>query len=615
MCGIIGEFGKTITPKSVFLELQKLSTKRGSDMKGYFCNENIQFGFNRLSIIDTTKNGNQPISSPSGRYQILCNGEIVNFNELIDYLRIKPNALRSKSDTEVVAHAIDNWGIEKTLEQIRGMFAMSIFDNHESKLYLVRDPAGIKPLYCAKTNEGWIFASQYDQIFKHSWFSKTKKVNINALSEYFQLGYIPAPNALYMNSWMIEPGFYYVIDMNFNLEKISYYSIDDNIQNFEENSNVTVDKLNESLISVFPDYIHSDVPIGTFLSGGIDSPLIASIISKKVPDLKAYTISSMHSDIDESNYAGKIANHLRLDHHIEPFSFLDVTRWLDNHFLAYSEPFSDFSSLPTYLICQQASKHYKVILSGDGGDELFWGYGRFLSTVAVMNWFRYPVLMRRIGAALIRRIKRYRFGSGIEAKTIGNWVFERHGPHYSNQVKELIPDFCFSESTTSLYDSPLPLDGPIKLLKWLRKNEFYGHMQRRLLKMDRASMAHGLEVRLPFLDTRIIDFSNQVTPSLGVEHEEPKILLKKCLDNYVPNEYILKKKQGFSINLTSLLRNELKEELKDTLIDSDFYLNDIINKNIVRNNVNRFLENKDQNPWQIWTYFALNKFAKLHGLS
>ena len=527
MCGIIGEFGKTITPKSVFLELQKLSTKRGSDMKGYFCNENIQFGFNRLSIIDTTKNGNQPISSPSGRYLILCNGEIVNFNELIDYLRIKPNALRSKSDTEVVAHAIDNWGIEKTLEQIRGMFAISIFDNHESKLYLVRDPAGIKPLYCAKTNEGWIFASQYDQIFKHSWFSKTKKVNIHALSEYFQLGYIPAPNALYMNSWMIEPGFYYVIDMNFNLEKIPYYSIDDNIQNFEENSNVTVDKLNESLISVFPDYIHSDVPIGTFLSGGIDSPLIASIISKKVPDLKAYTISSMHSDIDESNYAGKIANHLRLDHHIEPFSFSDVTRWLDNHFLAYSEPFSDFSSLPTYLICQQASKHYKVILSGDGGDELFWGYGRFLSTVAVMNWFRYPVLMRRIGAALIRRIKRYRFGSGIEAKTIGNWVFERHGPHYSNQVKELIPDFCFSESTTSLYDSPLPLDGPIKLLKWLRKNEFYGHMQRRLLKMDRASMAHGLEVRLPFLDTRIIDFSNQVTPSLGIEHEEPKILLKK----------------------------------------------------------------------------------------
>ena len=614
MCGIIGEFGNKVIPKHHFLELQKLSEKRGPDMKGYFCNDNIQFGFNRLSIIDITINGNQPIISPSGRYHIMLNGEIVNYNDIINYLALKPKSLRSKSDTEVLAHAIDIWGIKKTLMHIKGMFAIAIFDEIQSKLYLLRDPAGIKPLYYAKTSKGWIFASQYDQIFKHPWFSKSKKVNIQALSEYFQLGYIPAPNALFLNSWMVEPGHYYVIDLQFNLEIVPYFSINDNIGYLEENSSRAVDKLNQNLMSVFPDYRHSDVPISAFLSGGVDSPLIASIISKKVPDLTAFTISSMHADIDESNYASKIANHLNINHFIEPFVFPDVTKWLDDHFLAYTEPFSDFSSLPTYLICKQASKHYKVTLSGDGGDELFWGYGRFLSTVAIMNWFKYPVFLRRIRAGLIRRITKTRFGSGIEAKTIGDWVFERHGPHYSHQVKELIPGSTFSKSTKSLYKSPKANSGPTKLLQWLRKNEFYGHMQRRLLKMDRASMAHGLEVRLPFLDTRVIDFSNQVIPSLGVDHEEPKLLLKKCLSRYIPNEYTLKKKQGFSIDLDSLLKNELKEELKDTLINSDIYLDNIINKSVLRGHVNRFLEIKDHNPWKIWTYFALNKFAKLHGL-
>ena len=211
MCGILAAVSPThnrLRLKSSLLTMKH----RGPDFQDDILLDNIYLGHNRLSILDLNPRSNQPFSS--GKYHMIYNGEVYNYIELILEHNLQ---VSTKSDTEVVAHAIDNWGIEKTLEQIRGMFAMSIFDNHESKLYLVRDPAGIKPLYCAKTNEGWIFASQYDQIFKHSWFSKTKKVNIHALSEYFQLGYIPAPNALYMNSWMIEPGFYYVIDMNFNL--------------------------------------------------------------------------------------------------------------------------------------------------------------------------------------------------------------------------------------------------------------------------------------------------------------------------------------------------------------------------------------------------------------
>ena len=178
MCGVLGEFGIALTEKSTFEQILELSQNRGPDMVGYYSNSNIQFGFNRLSILDTTEDGNQPILSPSGRYVIMCNGEIVNYNDIQRLCDISNNQLRSKSDTEVLSHAIDLWGVNDMLSHIRGMYVIVIFDLKKNCLHLIRDPAGIKPIYTAKTDYGWIFASQYDQIFKHPWFKQSMEINV-----------------------------------------------------------------------------------------------------------------------------------------------------------------------------------------------------------------------------------------------------------------------------------------------------------------------------------------------------------------------------------------------------------------------------------------------------
>ena len=612
MCGILGEFSLSTTNSLVFKQILELSKNRGPDMVGYYSGSNIQFGFNRLSILDTSEYANQPIFSPSGRYIIMCNGEIVNYHEIQGLCGIKNNQLRSKSDTEVLSHALDKWGIDRMLSSIRGMYAIAIFDLKKNCLDLIRDPAGIKPLYTAKTDQGWIFASQYDQIFKHPWFKGSMEINQEALAEYLQLGYIPAPGALFNNSWMIGPGENHTININFQVNVQKYYSIiDEDI--FEERNPNTLNLLNNNLQTTFSDYIHSDVPLGTFLSGGIDSPLVNAVITSKYKDLKAFTLSSTHAGLDESVQAAKIGEYLGLDHHIEPFQFGDVTSWLDDHFKAFSEPFADYSSLPTYLLCRQAVKHYTVLLSGDGGDELFWGYPRFLGTIIYKNWFCFPRHLRLLLAGILRRMGR-RISSGIECYTLGDWALERQSPNYSSEVKRMLPNADVSLSLKKLYKSPQPISKPSILLKWLRKNEFYGHLQRVLLKVDRSSMANSLEVRVPFLDRNIIDFSSKITPELGASHKIPKYLLRETLKNYIPEHLMLDKKQGFSINLSTLLNNELKEEVSDMLNSTDLFPFNTLDLSVVRDKCNQFFTTDNNNPWSIWIIYSLQKFAITHNL-
>jgi len=612
MCGIFGEFGNILSEKSAFDKILKLSQNRGPDMVGYYSNSTIQFGFNRLSILDTTENGNQPIISPSGRFVVMCNGEIVNYHDIQNTCGISNNQLRSASDTEVLSHAIDCWGVQKMLLHIRGMYAMSIFDLKENSLHLIRDPAGIKPLYTAKTDQGWIFASQYDQIFKHPWYKQSLEINQEALSEYLQLGYIPAPAALFKKSWMVGPGECHTININFQVHIQKYYSFTNN-NIFEETKLETKLLLKKRLQTTFPDYLHSDVPLGTFLSGGIDSPLVNAIISPNYNGLKAFTVSASHSGIDESVQAKKIGEHLNLDHHIELFNFRGVKDWIDDHFRAFSEPFADYSSLPTFILCKQAAKHHSVLLSGDGGDELFWGYPRFLETIIYKNWFCFPRIIRQYWAGILRRMGK-RISSGIECDTIGDWALERQSPNYSTEVKAMLHNANNSISLKRLYSSPPPSSHPSIILNWLRNNEFYGHLQRVLLKVDRSSMAHSLEVRVPFLDRNILDFSSQIIPQLGGSHQILKYLLRETLKDYVPENHFLQTKQGFSIDLAQLLKNDLKEEVQDILYSKDIFPFNTLNIPIVRKKVEHFFQVNDENPWGLWILYSLQKFAITHNL-
>jgi asparagine synthase (glutamine-hydrolysing) len=411
---------------------------------------------------------------------------------------------------------------------------------------------------------------------------------------------------------MIGPGEYFKINKKFVHKTINYFNYYET-DKYEESSTESYIKFDEILSGLIPDYINADVPVGTFLSGGIDSPLLNSIINKTSKNFTAYTISSTHSDIDESLHAKKISKHLEINHIVKKFSETNVQTWLNDHFKAFSEPFSDFSSLPTFILTKGASESFKVMISGDGADELFWGYPRFLSTVKFKNWFKFHPTARRIAAYFLRKTGR-QITAGIECKNIEEWVFQRMGPFYTQDVSKIMPNSNFSNQTKKLYKHSKNNFQSKFLLKWLKKNEFYGHMQRRLLKVDRASMANGLEVRIPYLDQNIIDFSLQIKPELGIFHNEPKILLKECLKKYLPKTLTLKQKQGFSIDLNSLLRKELKEEVEDTLYSKNLYLSEILDQSVIKQHVKRYYSEKNNNPWEIWTIFTLNKFASTHHL-
>ena len=582
MCGLLGEFGKIQSPKREFDSLLKLSEKRGPDMIGYYNNLKgkkdetpfLQFGFNRLSILDLTRNANQPIISKSNKYVVMCNGEISNYMKLKRDMGLKTKDLRSSSDTEILSHAFDYYGIKNTIKRLNGMYAMVVYDLINHNIFLIRDPAGIKPLYFAQTKFGWIFASQYNQIFKHLWFKSDIQVNIKSLTDYLRLGYIPAPSALFEKSWMIEPGSFVIINSELDAHMEKYHILNENCKYIETNQS-TLEKLSNILDSTFIDYVHSDAPIGSFLSGGVDSPIVNAVLSKIGHKLKAFTISTEYLGVNEAENAQKISKYLEIDHEINILDGNKIKSSLDDHFLAFSEPFSDYSSIPTFILCQEASKNYKVLLSGDGGDELFWGYTRFLSVLDYKNWFKYPKHLRLIWGGILRRLGN-KVSSCIEYETIEDWVFDRQSPIWASQLKKLLPDASHSFTTKQLYTIPNSVKTSKEILLWLRKNEFYGHLQRVLLKVDRASMANGIEVRVPFLDKRIIDFSSLISPELGISHRNKKYLLKNILKSYVPENYFLSHKQGFSFDLNRLLKNELKEDFTDTLMSQNLFGNEFI---------------------------------------
>tara|TARA_B100001248_G_scaffold261173_1_gene251458 strand:- start:270 stop:2138 length:1869 start_codon:yes stop_codon:yes gene_type:complete len=618
MCGFIGEFGNSQSPKNEFNSLLKLSSNRGPDMVGYYNNYDIkkdegpfiQFGFNRLSILDLSENANQPIISKSKRYVVMFNGEITNYLKLKREMGLKSKDLRTNSDTEVLCHAFDHFGIRDAINRINGMYAIVIYDLIKHIIYLIRDPAGIKPLYFAKTKFGWIFASQYNQIFKHFWFKSDLQINKESLSDYLRLGYIPAPSALFKKSWMLQPGTCLTINSELNAHLQQYHTLIDKCE-YNETDNATTEKLSNILNNTFIDYVHSDVPIGSFLSGGVDSPVVNAVLRKLGHKMNAFTISTKYLGIDESKNAKMISKYLGIEHDTKTLHWEEIPSIIDNHFSAFSEPFSDYSSIPTYLICKEASKYYKVLLSGDGGDELFWGYTRFASVMDYEKWFKYPKSLRLIWAGILRRLGN-KVSSCIEFDSIEDWVFERQSPIWGSKIKELMPEASHSFYTKKLYTIPSSVKTSKDLLIWLRKNEFYGHLQRVLLKVDRASMAHGIEVRVPFLDRRVIDFCSLISPELGISHNDTKYLLKKIFKIYLPENYRLKYKQGFSFDLKRLLKNELKEDFSDTLMSKNLFGNEVIDSNIVHKMVVDFYKEKGaMNEWGLWTLYSLQKWAKL----
>ena len=589
MCGISGfiKFKKDLS--SIDLEkfginMSRTLFKRGPDSYGSWVDSRVgvSLSHRRLSIFDITNQGLQPRISNNKRFVIVYNGELYNFLELKDKLINNNIKFNTKCDTEVVIEAISFWGLREALNQFNGMFAFSLWDRDLKKMYLIRDRVGIKPLFVYFDGENLAFASEIKALRELPWL--TFEIDRESVASFVRLNYIPTPNSIYKNISKIEPGSFIEISLNKKIVTKKYWSLSEYIKKIDKIDNSDQDLITEkTLTSSVRKQMQADVPIGVFLSGGIDSSLIACLAQKiSEKRINTFTIGFDESKFDEALYAKDIANKIGTNHHEEYFSTKELKKLMNDIPKAYDEPFADSSQLPTLLLSKVTSEKVKVALSGDGGDELYGGYYRyFLAEKYKRLIFRQPRLFKSILTTLINFLP-INFWNIIGSflpnkfggKGFGDKLFKlmqvleedvessfqkRIISNYHN-LKEIL--HIENEKNTIIFDKKLEKLFP-SMTERMQLIDFITYLPDDILsKVDRASMFYSLEVRVPFLDNKVIEEAWKIPEFKKIKKGEGKIILKKILSNFLPNDLFNRPKMGFGIPLDKILTNNLRDDIE-----------------------------------------------------
>jgi asparagine synthase (glutamine-hydrolysing) len=446
-----------------------------------------------------------------------------------------------------------------------------------------------------------VFGSQFNQILKHPWCKKWSWSNIG-LSEYLQFGYMTPPYTVAENVYQLNVGEYLVYSFESKtIEKKVYQRFYEKRGNISELDSKNVDNIGEAITNSVRRQMVSDVPLGVFLSGGIDSTLVAAKARELNPDLTAVTIGFDDKDLDESDKAVEYAKHLKIKHHhVERFGSQSVLDIINDHFEDMPEPIADYSSIPTYLVSKIARKTNTVMLSGDGGDELFWGYPRFLTFAKSAPYFRIPGQLPR---KIIKKTLKL-MGSDITgflgAPNLGaaNMAFQSYIE--PERIRKYSNDYHISEETLNGY--AFNGTNSSKSLDYLRRNEFYFHLQKILVKVDRMSMANSLEVRVPLLDKKVIESSEHLYSELGGSHELLKHTLKNELFKCIPKSLVETQKKGFTPPLIYWVEKELRSDIESVLTASDFINHDLLTS---------YYQNKAVSLEHLWTVYVLLKWYKI----
>lgn len=609
MCGFLGQFSgqKIITCLDDLNRLLRLSDLRGPDLSQTYSNEkNVWFGFNRLSILDLSEAGSQPMHSNSKRYTLVFNGEIYNHRELRTRLKFKN--WRGHSDSETILQCVEEYGFEKTLDLLDGMFAIAIYDHLEDSLLCARDFAGIKPFFYGWNGSDFIFASQYDQIVQHPEF-RDNAIDEKVLRLYLEQHFMPAPFGLVKQTGQLEPGQW--IKISSAGMKTGYYwqfpeYVEPEIFDEAEANRLIASSLSESVSSE----MLSDVPLGAFLSGGIDSPLICHYASKhQGRKLKTFTIGFDSKVHNESDMARQYANLIGTDHHNEMMSADSAFSLFNEAMNCVREPMADFSVIPTFLVSKLARKQVTVSLSGDGGDELFFGYERFWSVAKNVKYQQMPWILKAFlykGDQFLSGNKR--INDVVLSKKQGNAHRGLHNRFDKEWINRVFPDLANVSTpenyNTYNYSNTRTVD---KLIQAMRKAEFYGMMQKTLRKVDLASMGVSLEVRVPFLKKSFIETALKIDPMLSFGPNKKKQLLKNHLRNLYPKAPIDNIKRGFTIPLGKWFNeknflNYIREQFQQTNFIDRFS----VSPTAVNQLISEHLKVRDH-KWSLFTLLAIAK--------
>lgn len=558
MCGILGIVGQNdLISESDFLSLLHISKHRGPDVSNtWFSKDNIvKFGHNRLSIIDLSNKGNQPFVDKDNDLVIVFNGEIYNFLELKKILE-NEYSFRSSSDTEVILKSYDKWGFD-CVNHFNGMFAFAIYDITKSIIFCARDRAGQKPFYYQQKNGVFAFSSELKNLV-HNYVSPS--IKISSLNEYFKYGFVAGENTIYSDLKKLPPAHYLVYSINKNeIETFKYWQPNTNSKINNSNLSYNVDKFSDILNSVVKRHLISDVPLGILLSGGIDSSLITAFAVRHKPDLRTFTVTfPQFQRYNEAEHARKVSDYFSTNHieieteKVNPEIILPILA------KQFDEPLIDSSMIPTFLVSKEVSKYCKVVLGGDGGDELFGGYNHYQKMVISKNikkvlpqffWEFFSKFYKFLPIGFKGRVwlESLKYDLKKDLPIVASYFNDFDRKRLLN--KEFF-DYDDNEKINKIYKSK-------DLNERLMWTDFLNYLPEDILvKTDRTSMLNSLELRAPFLDNEIIEFSEKLDNNFKFDNLNKKILLKTLSKKILPDNLDISRKRGFAIPIDEWMRND-----------------------------------------------------------
>ncbi len=625
MCGVVGFLSNQVL-EDVLEEMIESQNHRGPDDSGSYIDKRtgVHLGHNRLSIQDVSSDGHQPFISNCQEYIIVFNGEVYNFKEIRKELESLGHTFRSNSDTEVILYAYKAWGIE-AIEKFIGMFAFVIYDIPKQKLFLVRDRAGVKPLYYYNDKEEFIFSSEIKSFHKHPNFKKV--INREILPFYFQFGYIPTPHTIYQNCYKLQPAHYMEYDLttkSYSTHK--YWDIYDFylMEKFTKSEEEIKKELEELLIDSCQLRLVSDVPVGVFLSGGYDSSTVTALLQTNQKEkLNTFTIGFKQKELNEADDAKKIAQLLKTNHTEAYCNEEEMLKLIDELPFYYDEPFGDDSALPTMLVSQLAKRDVTVALSADGGDEIFFGYSKYFAIKKIVKLkekspLKYALLkfgVNLLNETTISSINRVlpkskrqsnvvmkfnKFKNMLNATTTKEMFIRASSKVEPDVLDTLLVNGKFKEfdkTNFKEFDRLNRADISEQIMAMDYKTFMLDDV---LCKVDRATMSISLEGREPLLDHRLAEYMARVPNELKYKEKKGKYLLREVLKQYIPTDITDKPKAGFTVPLKSWLIHELKDRAIEALENPILREDNIFKESELQKIVYNLKRGRVDNPMFIW---------------
>ncbi|MDQ3322268.1 MAG: asparagine synthase (glutamine-hydrolyzing) [Acidobacteriota bacterium] len=618
MCGIVGivNAGRRSVERKVIERMNRCIVHRGPDEDGFYVNESVALAMRRLSIIDLA-GGQQPIFNEDRTKTIVFNGEIYNFQELREDLEKREHKFYTNCDTEVIIHLYDEYGAD-CVQHLRGMYAFAIWDERDQSLFIARDRLGKKPLlYSHQSNGDLIFGSEFTALLAHP--DVSREVDFAAIDSYFSYLCVPAPQTAFKQIRKLEPA-HWLRWKDGKIEIKRYWSPDFS-RKIKISQEEAITETTRILREATKLRMIAEVPLGAFLSGGVDSSIVVALMAQESSQpVKTFSIGFEEQDFSELKYAKKVAEYVGAEYNefiVKPDA-LEVLPTLVEH---YGEPYADSSAIPTYYVSRETRKFVTVALNGDGGDESFAGYERYAAMRIAELYHRFPKVLRKalieapvnlipaseLKKSRVRDAKRFLKAASLpKDERYFRWMstFDREAKRelYTRQFAETVAEqnpYVFLEkwfvkaNGSGILDTTLLTDQMTYLPNDL------------LVKVDIASMANSLEARSPLLDHKVVEFAASLPENLKMQRFETKSLLKKVATQLVPKEVIYRRKMGFGVPIGSWLRGEMKSFVRDVLLSETSLRRGIVKPEMLRKYVNEHTNSERDHSYQIWTLLML----------